>query len=214
MASRLLGIIAKEFIHLKRDMLALVLALAVPVAMLFIFGWAINTDVKHVPTAVFDQSGSLEARLFLEAMENSQYFDIRNHVRSHRELTRLIDAGVAKVGVVVPPDYAQRLTRREAAIQVIVDASDPQVATSALNAATSLGAQRSLQVLTETLEGTRLAGRGSHRWTCGCAPGTTPTSSRRSSSCPASSAPCSCRPRSPPWRSRWSASARRARWRR
>lgn len=160
MASRLLGIIAKEFIHLKRDMLALVLALAVPVAMLFIFGWAINTDVKHVPTAVFDQSGSLEARLFLEAMENSQYFDIRHHVRSHRELTRLIDAGVAKVGVVVPPDYAQRLTRREAAIQVIVDASDPQVATSALNAATSLGAQRSLQVLTETLEGTRLGGPG------------------------------------------------------
>ena len=158
MGSRLLGIIAKEFIHLKRDILALVLALAVPVAMLFIFGWAINTDVKHIPTAVFEQSGSLEARLFLEAMENSQYFDIRHHVRSHRELTRLIDAGVAKVGVVVPPDYPQRLARREAAIQVIVDASDPQVATSALNAATSLGAQRSLQVLSETLEGTRLGG--------------------------------------------------------
>ena len=62
MGSRLLGIIVKEFIHLKRDMLALVLALAVPVAMLFIFGWAINTDVKHIPTAVFEQSGSLEAR--------------------------------------------------------------------------------------------------------------------------------------------------------
>jgi ABC-2 type transport system permease protein len=80
-ASRLLGIIVKEFIHLRRDMLALVLALAVPVAMLFIFGWAINTDVKHVPTAIFDQSGSLEARLFLEAMENSQYFDIRGSRR-------------------------------------------------------------------------------------------------------------------------------------
>jgi hypothetical protein len=50
MGSRLLGIIVKEFIHLKRDMLALVLALVVPVAMLFIFGWAINTDVKHVRT--------------------------------------------------------------------------------------------------------------------------------------------------------------------
>jgi len=157
MGSRLLGIIVKEFIHLKRDMLALVLALAVPVAMLFIFGWAINTDVKHIPTAVFEQSGSLEARLFLEAMENSQYFDVRRRVASHKELTRLIDSGEAKVGVVIPPDYARRLTRQEAAIQVIVDASDPQVATSAINAATSLGAQRSLQVLTQTLEGTRLA---------------------------------------------------------
>jgi ABC-2 type transport system permease protein len=157
MGSRLLGIIVKEFIHLKRDMLALVLALAVPVAMLFIFGWAINTDVKHIPTAVFEQSGSLEARLFLEAMENSQYFDVRRRVTSHKELTRLIDSGAAKVGVVIPPDYARRLTRQDAAIQVIVDASDPQVATAALNAATSLGAQRSLQVLTQTLEGTRLS---------------------------------------------------------
>lgn len=157
MGSRLLGIIVKEFIHLKRDMLALVLALAVPVAMLFIFGWAINTDVKHIPTAVFEQSGSLEAQLFLEAMENSQYFDVRRRVTSHKELTRLIDSGEAKVGVVIPPDYARRLTRQDAAIQVIVDASDPQVATSALNAATSLGAQRSLQVLTQTLEGTRLS---------------------------------------------------------
>ena len=156
MGSRLLGIIVKEFIHLKRDMLALVLALAVPVAMLFIFGWAINTDVKHIPTAVFEQSGSLEAQLFLEAMANSQYFDVRRRVTSHRELTRLIDSGEAKVGVVIPPDYARRLTRQDAVIQVIVDASDPQVATSALNAATSLGAQRSLQVLTQTLEGTRL----------------------------------------------------------
>jgi len=156
MGSRLLGIIVKEFIHLKRDLLALILALAVPVAMLFIFGWAINTDVKHVPTAVFDQSGSLEARSFLEAMENTQYFDVRYWVRSHKELTRLIDEGKAKAGVVIPPDFARRLARRQAEIQVIVDASDPQVATSALNAAAALGTQRSLQLLTQTLEGTAL----------------------------------------------------------
>ena len=159
MASRLLGIIAKEFIHLKRDWLALVLALAVPVAMLFIFGWAINTDVKHVPTAVFDQSGSVEARQFLEAMENSQYFAMRYWTRSHAELTRLIDRGSAKVGVVIPPDFARRLARQAAEVQVIVDASDPQVATSAINAASALGAQRSLEIITKTLEGTTLGRR-------------------------------------------------------
>jgi ABC-2 type transport system permease protein len=154
MPSRLFGIIAKEFIHLRRDLLALTLALAVPVAMLFIFGWAINTDVKHVPTAVWDQSGSVEARSLLEAMVNSQYFDVRRWVRSQKELTRLIDAGTAKVGVVIPPDFATRLTRGQAEVQVIVDASDPQVATSALNAASLLGAQRSLQILSRTAEGT------------------------------------------------------------
>jgi len=157
MPSRLFGIIVKEFIHLRRDLLALTLALAVPVAMLFIFGWAINTDVKHVPTAVWDQSGSVEARSLLEAMVNSQYFDIRRWVRSQKEMTRLIDAGTAKVGVVIPPDFATRLTRGQAEVQVIVDASDPQVATSALNAASLLGAQRSLQILSRTAEGTSIA---------------------------------------------------------
>jgi ABC-2 type transport system permease protein len=156
MGSRLYGIVAKEFIQLRRDALALTLALFVPVVMLFIFGWAINTDVKHVPTAVFDQSGSVEARTLLEALENSQYFDLRRWVRSHRELTRLIDDGTAKVGIVIPPDFARRLSRRAAEIQVIVDASDPMVATSAMNAATALAAQRSLKILTETAEGTLL----------------------------------------------------------
>jgi ABC-2 type transport system permease protein len=149
--------IVKEFIHLKRDALALFLALVVPVFMLFIFGWAINTDVKHIPTAVFDQSGSLEAQTFLEAMVNSQYFEIHYRVRGLKELTRLIDEGRAKVGVVIPPDYARRLSRQQAEVQVIVDASDPQVATSAINAAVSLGAQRSLQIITQMLESTGAA---------------------------------------------------------
>ena len=160
MGSRLLGIIVKEFIHLRRDFLALVLALGVPVAMLGIFGWAINTDVKHVPTAVFEQSGSAEARSFLEAMGNSQYFNVRYRVSSHRELTRLIDQGTAKVGVVIPPDFGRQLSRQSADIQVIVDASDPLVATSAMNAAASLGAQRSLQIMARTLEGTPLGRKG------------------------------------------------------
>src|SRR6266850_3430766 len=128
MAARLYGIIAKEFIQLWRDGLALF----VPVAMLFIFGWAINTDVKHVTTAVFDQSGGVEAR------------------------TRLIDSGEAKVGPVIPPDFARQLSRRRASVLVVVDASDPQVATSAMNAATALAADRSLTILAETTEGVAL----------------------------------------------------------
>jgi ABC-2 type transport system permease protein len=142
MGSRLYGIIAKEFIQLWRDGLALTLALFVPVAMLFIFGWALNTDVKHVTTAVFDQSGSMEARTLPEALENSQSFDIRHWARSQRELTPLIDAGEAKVGIVIPPDFARQLARRSASVQVVVDASDPQVATSAMNAAAALAQRR------------------------------------------------------------------------
>ncbi len=154
MGSRLYGMIVKEFIHLRRDPLTVILALFVPVAMLFIFGWAINTDVKHIPTVVLDQSGSVEARTLLEALVNSQYFNLRYWARSYAELTRLVDEGKAKVGIVIPPDYAKRLSRQSAEIQVIVDASDPMVATSAINAATSLGFQRSIQVLSRNLEAT------------------------------------------------------------
>jgi ABC-2 type transport system permease protein len=153
MGSRLYGIIAKEFLQLWRDRLALTLALFVPVAMLFIFGWAINTDVKHVPTVVFDQSGSVEARTLLEALVNSQYFDVRHWATSQRELTQLIDAGEAKVGVVIPPDFARQLSRRSASVQVIVDASDPMVASSATNAAAGLAADRSLALLAQTTGG-------------------------------------------------------------
>lgn len=153
MLSRLFGIVAKEFIQLWRDKLALTLALFVPVVMLFIFGWAINTDVKHVPTAVLEESGSVEARQLLEALENTGYFAIRYWVRSARELTAMVDSGAAKVGVVIPPDFARQLSRRQATVQVIVDASDPQVATSAMNAATTLAAERSLEILTRTTDG-------------------------------------------------------------
>ncbi len=156
MASRLYGIIAKEFVQLRRDPLALTLVLFIPVVLVFIFGWAINTGVKHVPTAVFEQSGSVEARKLLEALENSQYFDVRHWVRSQRELTRLIDDGTAKVGVVIPPDFARKLSRHAAEIQVVVDASDPMVATSAMNAATALASDQSLRMLAETTEGTVL----------------------------------------------------------
>jgi ABC-2 type transport system permease protein len=151
--SRLHGIIVKEFIQMWRDGLALTLALFVPVVMLFIFGWAINTDVKHVPTAVLDQSAGVEARQLLEALENSQYFEIRSRAGSMRELTAMIDSGKAKVGVVIPPDFSRQLARRAAAVQVIVDATDPQVATSAMNAAVALAADRSLAILAETTEG-------------------------------------------------------------
>jgi len=152
--ARLFGIMRKELVQLRRDPMALTLMLFIPVALLFIFGYAINTDVKHLPTVVFDQSRDVEAETLLEAFGHSQYFDLRYRARSHAEVTRLIDTGRAKVAIVIPPDFAPRLRGRGgAAIQVIVDASDPQVAASAVNAATALGLSRSIDLLTRAAGG-------------------------------------------------------------
>ena len=158
---RLLGIIWKEFLQLRRDAMALTLMLFIPVALLFIFGYAINTDVRHLPTVVLDQSRDVEAQTLLEAFANSQYFDLKYYARSQAEVTRLIDSGRAKIGIVIPPDFAQRLRRRGgASIQVIVDASDPQVAASGVNAATALGLSRSVAILTRAAGGPAVDGAG------------------------------------------------------
>jgi len=161
MGARLLGIVWKEFLQLRRDPFALTLTLFIPVALLFIFGYAINTDVRHLPTVVLDESRDVEAQTLLEAFANSQYFDLRYRARSPAEVRRLIDTGRAKVGIVIPPDFARDLRgRRAATIQVIVDASDPQVAASGINAATALGLSRSVAILSQAAGGPAPDGAG------------------------------------------------------
>lgn len=158
MKSRLLGMMRKEFIQMWRDRLTLGMMLFMPMFVLGIIGWAINTDVKHMPTAVFDQSRTPESRELLHAFTNSQYFNLDYHVDSYEQVTRLIDSGWAKVGIIFPPDYARLLRQqRVTQVQVIVDASDPLVATSAVNAANAIGQVGSLRIASETLQ--RSAGR-------------------------------------------------------
>ncbi|MDE2180034.1 MAG: ABC transporter permease [candidate division NC10 bacterium] len=158
MRSRLLGMIRKEFIQMWRDRFTLGMMLSMPMMILAIIGWAINTDVKHMVTAVLDQSRTPESRDLLHAFTNSQYFNLDYHADSYEQVTRLIDSGKAKVGIILPPDYARALKQqRVAQIQVIVDASDPLVATSAINAANAIGQVGSLRIASETLQ--RSAGR-------------------------------------------------------
>jgi ABC-2 type transport system permease protein len=145
---RLLGMMWKELVQLRRDPMSLTLALIIPVALLFIFGYAINTDVRNLPTVVLDEARDVESQKLLEAFANTTYFNLRFQARSLDEVGRLIDRGEAKVGIVIPPDFSERLRGRgAAAVQVIVDASDPQVAVSAINAATALGLDRSIELL-------------------------------------------------------------------
>jgi ABC-2 type transport system permease protein len=145
---RLVGMMWKELVQLRRDPMALTLALFIPVALLFIFGYAINTDVRNLSTVVLDEARDVESQKLLEAFANTRYFALRFRAGSLDEVARLIDRGEAKVGIVIPPDFSERLRGRAAtSIQVIVDASDPQVAVSAVNAATALGLDRSIEIL-------------------------------------------------------------------
>ncbi len=155
---RLRALLLKEFIQMRRDRLTFGMMIGIPIIQLLLFGFAINTDVKHLPTVVFDQSHSPESRDLLESFSASGYFDINFIAGSFREVNSRIDDGDAKVGVVLPPDFAENVrSGRTASAQVIVDASDSMAASSAIGTATTIGQLRSQNIMIRRLEG--LTGR-------------------------------------------------------
>ena len=140
--------IVKEFIQLFRDKITLAIVLAMPIAMLLIFGYALNTDIKHLHTVVFDQSRSQESREMINKMVYSNYFDIVEFAESFKRVDQMISAGDAKVGIVFPPDYAKQIQGgRQTHIQVLIDATDNLSATSALSASTTIGMITSQELL-------------------------------------------------------------------
>ena len=158
---RLRALLLKEFIQMRRDRLTFGLMIGIPIFQLLMFGFAINTDVKHLPTAVFDQSHSAESRDLLESFSASGYFDLDIYAKSFMELNSLIDNGQAKVGIVLPPNFADEVRGgRSASVQVIVDASDSMAASSAISTAMTIGQLRSQNIMVKRLEslGGRLSG--------------------------------------------------------
>lgn len=137
---------------MRRDRMTLGLIFMLPLVQLLLFGYAIQTEVKHIATVVFDQSLSVESRSLLDSFSASGYFDIKYTANSFAEVNELIDRGVAKAGIIFPPDLAQKVQRGEsAAVQVLVDASDNMVANQAIATATSIGLLKSQEVITQKL---------------------------------------------------------------
>jgi len=155
--NRLKAMIRKEFIQMGRDKLTLTMMVMIPVVQLIIFGFAINTDVKHLKTVLFDQSLTQQSREIIDAFTATEYFDITSRVGSFSEVTNSIQGGSAKVGVILPPNFAELVQRGgPAPVQVIVDASDSLSAGSAISAAEMLGTVRSREYL-ERLTGVSLS---------------------------------------------------------
>ncbi len=149
--SRLASIIRKEFIQITRDKRTLVIILIIPIIQLFLLGYSATSDVRNVPLAVFDQSHSPEARALLDAYRAADYFRIAFAVGSEEELRVLIETGQARAGLIVPPDYAQRLAEGSAQVAFILDGSEPSVASTALSAAILVGQSHATRILSERL---------------------------------------------------------------
>ncbi len=146
--SRLWSIALKELLQLRRDRLTLAMMLALPVLQLVLFGYAIDTDVRHIPTVVYDQDRSAQSRDFARSLQATGFYDLVGEVRGYPEIARAMRSGRARVALVVPSGYASDLARgRTAPLQLVIDGSDPQTVASATNAAAGLAQARSAQLL-------------------------------------------------------------------
>jgi ABC-2 type transport system permease protein len=133
--SRWIGIIIKEFIQLRRDRLTFGMIIGIPVLQLLLFGFAINTDPKHLPTAVVAQDDSIYARRLVAAMQTSGYFRIDTEARSEAEVEGLLDLGKAQFVLTIPADFSRKLIRGESPQLLLeADASDPAAVNNAVNA--------------------------------------------------------------------------------
>jgi ABC-2 type transport system permease protein len=129
----------KELIQLRRDRLTLGMMVVLPLMQLLLFGYAIDTDVRHMPTVVLDADGTAASRDLARRLEATGTYRLVGTVRSHAEVTRAFRERSARVALVIPARYSADLTRhRPAQVQLVVDGSDPQTVASATSTAASL----------------------------------------------------------------------------
>ena len=126
----------KEFIQMRRDRLTVMMMVGLPAIQLALFGYAIRTEVRHLPTIVLDESRSSASRSLVDAMRNTGNFDVIGDAHSRDDIRARIEAGEARAAVIIPSDFANDLKRgKQPQAQVIVDAADPLASSAAINAA-------------------------------------------------------------------------------
>ncbi|MHB1034923.1 MAG: ABC transporter permease [Pirellulales bacterium] len=153
MFAGLLAIIYKEVIQVRRDPATKVVFL-IPVIQLLVFGYAINTDVRHMPTIVFNCDRRLESRQFLAKFGSTDVFRITEEAACAADVRQAIVAGRVQVGIIIPPDFSDDLAnRRTAHVQVLIDGSNNTVAFQALNVANGIAIDEVVKRLKTMLPG-------------------------------------------------------------
>ena len=149
------AIFYKEVQHMRRDRMAVIFALMMPIGLMTILGGAIDTNIRQVRTAVYDASsssmmtpvsGSSDSRAFVDRFRNSDTFRVYRYVHSDAELNEELISGRASVGLKIPVDFDRNLVKgNPAQVMVLVDGSDSSVAGQALNVSGSIGMDESLR---------------------------------------------------------------------
>src|SRR5262245_56514857 len=131
---RIRSMARKEMLHILRDRTTLFFALFIPIVQLTILGFAIDTNVRHVRTMVYDQARTQESRALLQRFENSEDFRIVGEAFTDDEVTGALVAGRARVGIKIPMNYSRQLEAGQTAqVLILVDGSESSVAAETMN---------------------------------------------------------------------------------
>jgi len=134
MARRISALLHKEFIQVLRDPLALTLLIVLPVFLLFIFGYAINLDVRNIPLAVYNLDRTEFARTLTDRFVTSGYFVLKKQLVAESEIAQVLDAGVVKVVLKIPQDFQKDvLNGKSTPVQVLIDGTDSNTANIAMS---------------------------------------------------------------------------------
>ena len=131
--TRFLAVANKEIVQILRDSRSLIIVVIMPVILVLLFGYGVNLDLKGLPVYVYDRDGSQQSQDLLKRFQASDYFNIVRVVNNYPALARALDAGDAKIGVVVPWDFSERLhDGGPVQIQALVDGTDDNTANVAI----------------------------------------------------------------------------------
>jgi ABC-2 type transport system permease protein len=144
---RILAMTRKEVIQIRRDPRSLLIIMAMPLIQLFIYGYAVNLDIRHIPLCVYDRDATQTSQDLLKRFQATDYFDIVRVSPNYQDVVRHIDQGACTVAVVVPPQFSETLhSSGRANVQALLDASDSNSASIGMGYALSIVQAYSQQV--------------------------------------------------------------------
>ena len=155
---RFWAVVVKEFIQMRRDRVTFAMMIGMPLLQLILFGYAINSDPKHLPTAIYSADNSVFSRTIVWGLRNSSYFDITREAKNEVEIQKLLAQGTVQFAVDIPVDFSRKLLRGERPDLLLeADATDPSAvgyAIAAINLLTTTVLDRDLTGPLAKLRGT------------------------------------------------------------
>jgi len=150
MWQRILSIIVKEFIQLSRDRRSMAMVFVLPIIQMCILGYVVRTDIKDVSLVVWDASNTAESRELIERFHYTEFFNVNYYAFDYDEIASRIESGDAKAALVIPPDYADKIHRRESVqVQFFTDGSEPGAGIQSLANANLIAAAKGAELMSK-----------------------------------------------------------------